>query len=246
MNYRAVKPNPKAPENKTQQVAQMFDSIAPRYDFLNHFLSLGIDKRWRKKALKELAPFAPQHILDIACGTGDFAIASLRLKPQPHKITALDLSQKMLAVARKKAAAHHLTTKIEFVQGNSENLPFENATFDALTVAFGVRNFEDPAAGLAEMARVLKPGKPAVILEFSQPEKFPMRTLYGFYFRGILPFWGRLISRHQSAYSYLPESVYAFPQGEEFLRYMQNAGFEKTTQKRLSFGVASIYFGKKK
>ncbi|MCC9166040.1 bifunctional demethylmenaquinone methyltransferase/2-methoxy-6-polyprenyl-1,4-benzoquinol methylase UbiE [Pontibacter harenae] len=229
--------------DKKSQVAQMFNNIAGNYDFLNHFLSAGIDIIWRKKAVSLLAPEKPKKVLDIATGTADFAIETLRLKPE--KITGVDISEGMLAVGRDKIAKKGLSDKIELVLGDSENLPFEDNSFDAITVAFGVRNFENLSKGLSEMNRVLKPGGTAVILEFSKPRSFPMKHLYQFYFKNILPLVGRFVSKDRAAYTYLPESVQAFPDGNDFLTIFKNVGFKETKWHSLTFGISSIYIGKK-
>lgn len=236
-----VKPIQTSDTGKKQQVEEMFDSISGRYDFLNHFLSLGIDKGWRKKAIRELQASKPQHILDMATGTGDLAIEALSLHPK--KITGIDLSEGMLSVGRKKMAAKNYTDTIEMLKGDSEKILFPDATFDACTVGFGVRNFENLQAGLSEIYRVLKPGSKMVVLEFSKPKKFPVKNLYNFYFRAILPLWGRFISKNNSAYTYLPESVKHFPDGEAFIQQLNQVGFKQTSYKTLTFGICSIYTG---
>ena len=228
---------------KREQIAGMFDRIAGQYDFLNHFLSLGIDRKWRRGAIEMLRDVQPRLILDVACGTGDFAIESMRLNPD--KITGVDISPGMLAMGRKKVGEKHLEKKIEFIETASEDLPFGDETFDAVTVAFGVRNFEDLDRGLREMHRVLKKGGRAVILEFSRPAAFPFKQVFGLYFRRVLPLIGRLISRDRTAYTYLPESVQSFPEGPEFLRVMERAGFRSPDSVRLTLGVCSIYTGEK-
>jgi demethylmenaquinone methyltransferase / 2-methoxy-6-polyprenyl-1,4-benzoquinol methylase len=229
--------------SKKEQVAKMFDNISNRYDFLNHFLSLGIDKGWRKKAIRLLKPYAPKVMLDVATGTGDFAIQALELNP--HKIIGVDISDGMLEVGRKKIASRGLSDVIELKNGDSENLPFPDNNFDAITVGFGVRNFENLEKGLAEMYRVLKPGAIMVILEFSRPRRFPFKQIYNFYFKSILPRIGRAVSKDQSAYTYLPESVEAFPDGENFINILQGIGFKNTACKPLTFGISSIYTAQK-
>lgn len=221
----------------------MFNNIARKYDFLNHFLSMGIDKLWRRKAVKLLKTLEPKRILDIATGTGDFAIANLKLNPE--KVVGIDISTEMLAVGREKIAKKNLQDKIELLEGDSENIQFADHFFDAITVAFGVRNFENLEKGLQEMNRVVRPGGKVVVLEFSKPKKFPVKQIYNFYFFKILPFWGRLVSKDASAYTYLPESVDAFPDDEDFLRIYQDCGFVDCKQIKLSFGIASIYLGTK-
>lgn len=235
----AVVPYKEENAGKKEQMAKMFNNISHRYDFLNHFLSLGIDKIWRKTAIQFLKPFRPQHILDVATGTGDFAIQALSLDPQ--KITGVDISEGMLDMGRKKLGKLRLTHKIELLRGDSENLQFPENTFDAATVGFGVRNFEDLEKGLAEIRRVLKPGAMLVVLEFSRPRRFPMRQLYNFYFKNILPGLGRLISNDKSAYTYLPESVEVFPDGTDFENILKKVGFKETACKPLTFGISSIY-----
>jgi demethylmenaquinone methyltransferase / 2-methoxy-6-polyprenyl-1,4-benzoquinol methylase len=224
---------------KKEQVARMFDNISHKYDFLNHFLSLGIDKLWRRKAISLLKAGAPKVILDVATGTGDFAIQALSLNPD--KIFGVDISGGMLEVGRQKIASRNLSGKIELLMGDSENLPFEENKFDAVTVAFGVRNFENLEKGLREIYRVLKPGARLVVLEFSRPRAFPMKQAYKFYFNVILPRVGRMISSDKSAYTYLPESVEAFPDGADFLRILETVGFKNTQCKALTFGISSIY-----
>ncbi len=219
----------------------MFDNIAPRYDFLNHFLSFGIDKQWRRKAVKLIKPFKPSDILDVATGTGDFAIESL--KTGAGKITGIDISEEMLAIGRAKIKSIGLDHKIELKTGDSENLEFDEAAFDATTVAFGVRNFENPGKGLSEIFRVLKPGGILCVLEFSRPRVFPVKQLYNLYSNHILPFLGRLISKDHSAYRYLPESVSQFPEGKEFIALLEKAGFTRVKEYRQTFGVATIYLG---
>lgn len=230
-------------QKKKQQVELMFDQIAPKYDFLNHFLSLGIDKLWRKKAIRILSGYNTETILDVASGTGDFAVAAARLKPR--KIIGFDLSEQMLNVGREKVKKLGLDQLIEFKKGDSEAMPFSDGQFDAITVAFGVRNFENLGKGLSEFRRVLKNEGVAVILEFSKPKYFPMKQLYFFYFLKILPLIGRMVSKDRSAYSYLPESVLAFPDDRKFLDLLQKAGFKNTRQHRLSFGIATIYVAQK-
>lgn len=227
--------------SKKTQVAEMFNNISRRYDFLNHFLSLGIDIIWRKKAIKELRAHQPGRILDIATGTGDFAIEALALKPE--KVIGVDISEGMLEMGRKKIARRNLQDKIDLRMGDSEKLLFNDNTFDAVIVAFGVRNFENLEKGLADMFRVLKPGGKVVVLEFSTPVRFPMKQLYSFYFKYILPGIGRFISKDKAAYTYLPESVKAFPNGPFFTSILDKVGFKKTICKPLTFGICSIYTG---
>lgn len=238
-----VKPNPQDCKNKKEQVEEMFDQISGRYDFLNRFLSVGIDKIWRRKAIDELVQTKPKMLLDVAAGTGDFAIEALRLNSE--KIIGFDLSEGMLKVFDKKIADKKLGSMIETIKGDSENMPFADNTFDAVTVAFGVRNFENLPKGLSEIYRVLKPGGKLVVLEFSKPAKFPVKQFYNFYFKYILPFWGRLIAKHKTAYTYLPASVQAFPEGKEFLEYLNKSNFKNYKHRPLTFGICSIYTGEK-
>lgn len=226
---------------KKKQVAEMFDNISGSYDFLNHFFSAGIDNRWRKKAIAILKEDKPKVILDVATGTGDFAFEAMKLNPE--KIVGVDISDGMLEIGRKKIKKRELTDKMEFLNGDSENLPFNDESFDAVTVSFGVRNFQDLLAGLKEINRVLKPGGKAVILEFSKPKHFPLKQLYFGYFKYIMPLVGKIVSKDKSAYSYLPKSVLAFPEGKEFEAVMEKAGFSKSNQKTLTGGIASIYTG---
>jgi len=221
----------------------MFDNISPRYDLLNHLLSLGIDILWRKKAIKLLQHQQTKLILDVATGTGDFAIEALALNPD--KVIGVDISSGMLEFGRKKLRRLKLEEKIELQLGDSEKLQFQDNKFDAVIVAFGVRNFEHLEKGLADMFRVLKPGGSVVIIEFSKPRLFPFKQIFSFYFNTILPRIGKTISNDGSAYTYLPESVMAFPQGEEFLRILNNIGFINTQVVPLTFGISSIYRGSK-
>ena len=229
---------------KSDNVAAMFNSIAAKYDFLNHFLSLGIDKLWRRCLVKQLAKSNPRQVLDIATGTGDLAI-QLAKHHKSVNITGVDISENMLSIGREKILKRKLEGRINLKQANSLSLPFANGEFDAAMVAFGVRNFEDLSKGITEVHRVLKDGGSLYVLEFSMPSRFPMRNLYRFYFRRVLPFVGGIVSGSKSAYTYLPESVFAFPEKEKFVEIMANAGFKNCSYKRLTFGVASIYVGSK-
>jgi demethylmenaquinone methyltransferase / 2-methoxy-6-polyprenyl-1,4-benzoquinol methylase len=221
----------------------MFDSIAGRYDFMNHFLSFGIDRCWRKKAIRELARSHPKDILDIATGTGDFAISAL--KADPEKIVGIDFSKEMLREGRKKIMAKNLQHLIFLEEGDAENLSFHDNSFDAVTVAFGVRNFEHLEKGLKEMARVLRPAQPAIILEFSNPTVFPVKQLYHFYFKYLVPFYGRLFSKDKTAYRYLFESAVAFPSGKKFCDILESCGFTNVRVIPVSFKIATIYIGLK-
>ena len=229
--------------SKKEQIAAMFNSISGKYDFLNHFLSLGIDILWRKRAVRLLKKHQPKLILDIATGTGDFAIEALSLNPE--KIIGVDISEGMLSVGREKLIKKNLTDKIELISGDSEFLPFKDNFFDAVIVSFGVRNFENLEKGLSDMLRVLKPGGKVVILEFSKPKSFPFKQIYQFYFQWILPKIGKLISKNHAAYTYLPDSVEAFPDGDDFLNILDKIGFQKNQCTPLTLGISSIYSGSK-
>jgi demethylmenaquinone methyltransferase / 2-methoxy-6-polyprenyl-1,4-benzoquinol methylase len=239
----SVVPYKNKEEGKKAQVAEMFNNISHKYDFLNHLLSLGIDITWRKKAVKLLREDKPKLILDIATGTGDFAIEALALNPD--KIIGVDISEGMLNEGKKKMKKKKLDHIIDLQLGDSEKLLFEDNKFDAVIVSFGVRNFENLEKGLADMFRVLKPGGKTVIVEFSKPKKFPMKQGYNFYFKYILPQIGKLISKDNSAYTYLPESVQVFPDGHDFLNVLKKVGFKNTQCKPLTFGISSIYIGEK-
>jgi len=235
-----VKPYENSELSKKAQVEQMFDNISGNYDFLNHVLSMNIDKGWRKKTVRAIAKNNPKTILDVATGTGDLAIA-LAKGTGADTITGIDISQGMLNVGIEKIKKLGLENTIKMQKADSENLPFSDNHFDAITVAFGVRNFENLEKGLAEMLRVLKPGGMVGVLEFSQPQKFPFKQGYNFYFKNILPGLGRMISKDSSAYTYLPESVGAFPHGNDFVKIMQKVGYSSATARTLTFGVASFY-----
>jgi len=226
-----------------QIVRSLFDSIALRYDLLNHLLSGGVDTYWRRRAIRRLPHAAGGRILDVATGTADCAIAAVRLGPR--EVVGVDIAERMLDVARKKLAARGLTQIVSLRKGEAESLPFPDGSFDAAIVAFGVRNFENLEAGLSEMRRVLRPGGTLVVLEFSRPRAFPFREVYLFYFLHVLPLLGRLISGNREAYAYLPASVMAFPEGEEFLAILARAGFASATAERMTFGIASIYTAEK-
>ena len=239
---KQVTPYTNSQATKKEQVADMFNNISGTYDFLNHFMSLGIDVIWRKKAIRELLGLQPQYLLDVATGTGDFAFEALRIL-KPAKIIGVDISKGMLEVASQKINKRNLQDVFEVKLGDSEKLLFEDNTFDAITVAYGVRNFEDLDKGLSDMFRVLKPGGKVVILEFSKPKVFPVKQGYNFYFKYITPTIGRVFSKDASAYTYLPESVAAFPDGSDFTARMQKAGFQHTKARPLAFGICSIYTG---
>ncbi len=229
--------------SKKVQVEEMFDEISSKYDLLNHLLSINIDKSWRRKAIGLLKPFHPATILDVATGTADFAVEAARLNPD--SITGIDLSEGMLKVGRQKIESKGLSGIIELRKADSENLPFNDETYDAATVGFGVRNFENLGKGLAEIFRVLKPGGIFIILEFSRPKNVLFRKLYFLYFKSVLPFMGRLVSKSDRAYTYLPESVLEFPDGDEFVAILRNAGFINVTYKLLTLGIATIYIAQK-
>jgi len=232
-----------ADPSKKEVVREMFDEISPRYDFLNHFLSFGIDRNWRTKVVRIIKMNGSRQILDVATGTGDLAIAVARTGPE--KITGIDISEKMLGVGRKKITGKSLNHIITLQQGDAENIPHPDNSFDAVTVAFGVRNFENLEKGLAEMRRVLRPGGLMLILEFSHPQHFPMKQLYRLYSRYGIPVFGRLISGNRKAYTYLPESVAAFPSGKTFLDILSKTGMVQASQEILSGGIASIYLARK-
>jgi demethylmenaquinone methyltransferase / 2-methoxy-6-polyprenyl-1,4-benzoquinol methylase len=230
------------PEDKRAYVESMFDSIAWRYDFLNHFLSFSIDRLWRRKAIKIISKSCKNPaVLDVATGTGDLAIAAMKLNPS--KVTGIDISNKMLEIGKLKINRKGLSDRIELVHADSESIPFGDNIFNVAMVAFGVRNFSDPLKGLTEMNRVLCRNGIIMVLEFSRPSGFPFRPVYNFYFRNLIPFFGRLFSKNKSAYTYLPDSVMKFPDNEEFLRLLELAGFSGTKQIKLTGGVASIYTG---
>lgn len=225
--------------SKKAQVEEMFDNIAHRYDFLNHLLSLGIDITWRKKAVKFIGTIKPKRILDLATGTGDFAFEALSLNPE--KIVGYDISDGMMKYGREKAKQLKVQNIVTFEKGDSEFMQFPNESFDAITVGFGVRNFENLETGLSEMYRVLRPGGVVAILEASTPPNTIIRGLYGLYFNNIVPMIGRLFSKDVRAYTYLPESVKAFPQGFEFTRILENIGFRNVKWQPLTFGTCAFY-----
>lgn len=226
--------------SKKEEVEEMFDNISHKYDFLNRLLSMGIDVQWRKNVVKKAKEVNPHSILDVATGTGDLAIALAQGIPNA-KITGFDLSAGMLNEGRKKVQDKHLEKQIEMIQGDAENMPFADNSFNVVTVAFGVRNFENLEKGLSELYRVLKPDGKLIILEFSKPEKAPMKQLYNFYFHNILPVIGKTFSKDHRAYTYLPESVEQFPYGQEMLDILKNVNFLSPNDKKLTFGIASIY-----
>ncbi|MDG2154009.1 MAG: bifunctional demethylmenaquinone methyltransferase/2-methoxy-6-polyprenyl-1,4-benzoquinol methylase UbiE [Crocinitomicaceae bacterium] len=240
MSQKTVKPY-NTEKSKKEEVEQMFDNISVKYDFLNHFLSLGIDRIWRRKAVKELKSINPKRILDIATGTGDFAIANMKL--HPDEIIGIDISNGMLDVGRAKMRKKKIDHIITMTQADSEDLPFESNYFDGLTVGFGVRNFENLNKGLTEMLRVLRPGGKAVILEFSKPKKFPVKQSFTFYSKYIIPVLGKRISKDEKAYAYLPESVEAFPEGKDFENILRDLKYNDVKSTIVSGGIATIYTG---
>jgi demethylmenaquinone methyltransferase/2-methoxy-6-polyprenyl-1,4-benzoquinol methylase len=240
MSKKTVKPY-NSEKSKKEEVEQMFDNISSKYDFLNHFLSLGIDKIWRRKAVKELRLTQPKKILDIATGTGDFAIANLKLNPE--EIVGIDISNGMLDVGRQKMIKRNVDHIVTMKQADSEALPFDEGYFDGLTVGFGVRNFENLEKGLSEMLRVLRPGGKAVILEFSKPKVFPIKQAFGFYSKYVIPVLGKNISKDKKAYAYLPESVEAFPEGKDFMDILTKLNYKNVTATTVSGGIATIYTG---
>ena len=233
-----IKPQQDSPVSKKLQVAKMFDNIAKSYDFLNHSLSFGMDFYWRKKAVSKLTN-NPKKILDVATGTADFAIAATKMKEV--QIIGIDISEKMLEIGENKIKQKGLEKQIKLQLADSENLPFESGSFDGITAGFGVRNFENLQLGLSEMCRVLKEDGIAVILEPSKPKAFPVKQIYSAYFHYILPFFGRLISKDNRAYNYLPESVDTFPENEKFIEILKAVGFTKAQHLPLTLGIVSLY-----
>lgn len=226
-------------------IAKMFDRISPKYDRLNHLLSLNIDKTWRKKTAKAVAKSQPETILDLATGTGDLAIALAKYNPQAH-IIGLDISEKMLEIGKAKIAKQGLDNQIDLRLGDAAALPFESQFFDAVTVAFGVRNFENLQQGLSEICRVLKPNGQVYILEFSMPERFPIKQAYRLYFKQILPKIGKQVSKDDWAYSYLPESVERFPKPAAFLQTLNDNGLSEASTRSLTWGIATLYTARKR
>ncbi len=231
-------------ENKTKQVEEMFDNIAPTYDHLNHLLSFDIDKFWRRKAIRMLKPFQPQQIMDVATGTGDFAIQAYQIL-RPKRLLGIDISEGMMNIGREKVKQAHLSEYISFMKEDCMSLSFPDNQFDAITVAFGIRNFEDLDKGLREMYRVLVPEGHLVILELSYPEKFIIKQLYDIYAGLIIPTIGKMLSKDHMAYTYLPQTIKAFPQGEVMKNILHKAGFRKAIFKRLTFGACTLYFATK-
>jgi ubiquinone/menaquinone biosynthesis methyltransferase len=242
-NQEKIKPY-NSTDEKGKVVEEMFDNIAPTYDTLNHRLSWNIDKSWRKKAIKKLSPFKPKTILDIATGTGDFAILSAKML-LPDTLIGADISEGMMEIGRQKVKNEGLESIISFQKEDCLNLTFPSDTFEAVTAAFGIRNFQDLERGLVEMYRVLKKGGHLCIIELTTPISFPMKQLFKVYSKVVLPFYGRLISKDSSAYDYLNKTIAAFPQGETMMKILQKAGFTKTSFKRLTFGICTMYIAEK-
>lgn len=239
-----VKPYSNNDGSKKEQVTEMFNRIAPSYDKLNSWLSFRVDKIWRRRVVKIVQEFKFPNVLDVATGTGDLAIAMAK-KVRLNTVYGVDISSGMLELAKQKVLKNQLQHKVLLKEGDSENLPFDDSTFDVVTVAFGVRNFGNLNEGLKEMTRVLKPGGKMIVLELSKPSLFPMRDLYRFYFTKILPWWGGLISNDKEAYSYLPASVSKFPEGEFFDAELIKVGMEPVKRMKQTFGIATIYIAKK-
>ena len=229
-------------ESKTKQIERMFDSIAHSYDQLNIAFSMGIDRFWRRWALNSINPYAPKRMLDVATGTADLAILEAK-RLHPEQIVGIDLSEGMLAVGRSKVKRAGLDSVVELHCADCLQLPFEDNSFDAITVAFGVRNFENLEKGFSEMYRVLKPSGVLLVLELSTPTRFPMKQLYHFYASTVIPFFGSLVSKDKSAYTYLNKSVNVVPQGEEMLEIFRRVGFQQTRFSRYTFGICTNYMG---
>ncbi len=240
MQAKTLKSFPENSENKEKFVKNMFDNIAERYDFLNHLLSFRMDIRWRKKVIRLLKKRQPQSVLDLATGTADLAIMAAE-EIKNSKVTGLDISINMIEKGRMKVKKKNLENRVELIEGNGQDIPFESDSYDAIMIAFGIRNYAQPLKGLKEMYRTLKPGGMLTVLEFSIPRHFPFKQIYMLYFRYFLPVTGRFISGNEKAYSYLPESVTAFPQGKEFISLMEKAGFKQHSHRSLAGGIASIY-----
>ena len=242
--YQQEKIKPYNNGEKASQVEQMFDNIAPAYDKLNHRLSWDIDKGWRRKAIRQLAPYRPQTMLDIATGTGDFAILAADML-RPQKIIGADISEGMMQIGMQKVAAKGLDSIISFAREDCTKLTFADNTFDAVTAAFGIRNFSDLDKGLAEMCRVIKPGGHLSIVELTTPVSFPMKQLFRIYSHTVLPVYGRLVSKDPSAYTYLTKTIEAFPQGETMVEAFKKAGFRQASFRRLTFGICTMYLATK-
>ena len=244
MSYGQEVIKPYGEGEKAKQVEEMFDNIAPSYDKLNHRLSWNIDKGWRRKAIRQLAPFKPQTLLDIATGTGDFAILAAEML-HPQKLVGADISEGMMEIGRKKVREKGLQDIISFEKEDCLHLSYQDETFDAVTAAFGIRNFASLDSGLQEMQRVLRKGGHLSIVELTSPVSFPMKQLFHVYSHTVLPVYGRLISKDTSAYSYLTKTIEAFPQGEQMVEILHKAGFSEASFKRLTFGICTMYFARK-
>ncbi len=244
MSYKQEQIKPYNDGEKASQVEQMFDNIAPTYDRLNHRLSWDIDRGWRRKAIGQLAPYSPKTMLDIATGTGDFAILAAQML-KPERIVGADISEGMMEIGRQKVQQAGLSDVISFAKEDCLNLSYQDETFDAVTAAFGIRNFADLDRGLSEMCRVLRKGGHLSIVELTTPVTFPMKQLFHIYSHTVLPVYGRLISKDSSAYSYLTKTIEAFPQGEQMVGIMKKAGFGEARFKRLTFGICTMYFATK-
>ena len=242
-NQEKIKPYGEQSE-KRKQVEEMFDHIAPTYDTLNHRLSWNIDKGWRKKAIRQLAPFHPQKILDIATGTGDFAILATSML-KPRQLLGVDISEGMMAIGKEKVKQKQLEDIVSFQKEDCLHMSFEDNTFDAIIAAFGIRNFQNLDQGLKEMCRVLKKGGHLSIVELTEPVSFLMHQLFRIYSNTFLPAYGRLLSKDRSAYKYLTATIEAFPEGEEMMEIFKKAGFDKVSFKRLTFGICTMYFATK-
>ena len=242
--YEQEKINPYHDGAKAGQVEAMFDNIAPTYDQLNHRLSWNIDRGWRRKAISQLAPYSPQTVLDIATGTGDFAILAAQML-KPRQLVGADISEGMMAVGAEKVKAAGLQDVISFAKEDCLHLSYAEGSFDAVTAAFGIRNFADLDRGLSEMCRVLKTGGHLSIVELTTPVSFPMKQLFSIYSHTVLPLYGRLISRDKSAYTYLTRTIEAFPQGEQMMEILRQAGFRDASFRRLTFGICTMYFATK-
>ena len=240
MTYQQEEIKPYHEGEKASQVEQMFDVIAPSYDKLNHRLSWNIDRGWRKKAIRQLVPFRPQKVLDIATGTGDFAIMAAQML-SPQSLVGADISEGMMAVGAEKVKELGLQDIISFAREDCLNLSYDDNTFDAVTAAFGIRNFASLDRGLSEMCRVMKPGGHLSIVELTTPVSFPMKQLFWLYSHTVLPLYGRLVSKDESAYTYLTKTIEAFPQGERMMEILQQAGFSETAFRRLTFGICTLY-----
>ncbi len=242
--YEQEKINPYRQGEKGAQVEEMFDHIAPTYDTLNHRLSWNIDKYWRRKAIDRLRPYHPQRILDVATGTGDFAIEAARVL-RPQVLLGTDISEGMMQVGRRKVAGLGLEGVISFQREDCLDLSFADESFDAVTAAFGIRNFQNLELGLLEMCRVLRKGGHLCVIELTTPVRFPMRQLFSLYSHTVLPLYGRLVSKDTKAYSYLTQTIEAFPQGEEMEEILCQSGFSEATFQRLTFGICTLYFATK-